>query len=233
MDYSARFSKEAYNMVKSGNKQKRVNEINNNIVDTGFKVDSSLSNRDILYLKNDKTKEHHIAVRGTDSSSRGLKKGQDIMTDVKYALGQEKHDKHFKKKINRINNLVKNAPEDANITLSGHSLGGGVATEALKSKKHVRERVTHTDTYNSAFSPFTKTASKAIQKKLKDNVIHHRTKLDAVSASSLINNSIGKIKEYDSSEMKHIKYIPKPLEDAFESLDQLRHHTIDQFIKKE
>ena len=125
-------------MVKSGNKTKWVNGINKTIEHTGFKVDDKKSNRDILYLTNDKTGEHHIAVRGTDASSRGLKKAQDVMTDLKFALGKETHDKHFKNKINRINNLVKQAPEDAKISMSGHSLGGGVATKALKSKKNVR-----------------------------------------------------------------------------------------------
>jgi hypothetical protein len=63
-DYSARFSKEAYKMVKSGDKGKRIDNINNSIADTGFKVDRTKSNRDILYLSNDNTNEHHIAVRG-------------------------------------------------------------------------------------------------------------------------------------------------------------------------
>jgi hypothetical protein len=62
-------------------------------------------------------------------------------------------------------------------------------------------------------------------------VVHHRNVYDAVSASSAVNNSVGTIKEYQgTAENKHIKYIPKPLEHVFNSLDQLRHHSIDQFI---
>ena len=101
MEHSALFAKASYDMVKSGNKTKRIDGINKTIAHTGFTADSNLSNRDILYLKNNKTGEHHIAVRGTDASSRGLKKTQDIMTDLKFAMGKESHDKHFKKKINK------------------------------------------------------------------------------------------------------------------------------------
>jgi outer membrane protein OmpA-like peptidoglycan-associated protein len=137
-DYSARFSKEAYKMVKSGDKGKRIDNINNSIADTGFKVDRTKSNRDILYLSNDNTNEHHIAVRGTDASSKGLKKTQDILTDLTFAVGAEQHNKHFKKKINKINKLVKQAPTDAHISLSGHSIAGGIVTEALKTKKRKR-----------------------------------------------------------------------------------------------
>jgi hypothetical protein len=233
MEHSALFAKASYDMVKSGNKTKRIDGINKTIAHTGFTADSNLSNRDILYLKNNKTGEHHIAVRGTDASSRGLKKTQDIMTDLKFAMGKESHDKHFKKKINRINNLVKQTPEDAKITMSGHSLGGGVVTEALKSKKNIREKVSHTDTYNAAFSPFTKKASKAVQKSLKDDVVHHRTKYDAVSASSAVNNSVGTVVEHETKENKHIKHVPKVLEHAIESVQQLKHHTIDNFIDEE
>jgi hypothetical protein len=230
MENYARFSKASYEMVKSGDKNKRVNNINKSISDTGFEVVPHLSNRDILYLKNDKTKEHHIAVRGTDASSRGLKKTQDVLTDVKFAMGQEAHDKHFNKKVNRINNLVKEVPSDYKLSLSGHSLGGGVVSEALKKKQNVKNRVDEARTFNSAFSPFSSDPSKATQKKLKDKVIHHRTRHDVVSASSMNHNKLGTVVEQESKDMKHIKYIPKPLQHAFESVDQLRHHTIDQFI---
>jgi hypothetical protein len=228
--YSALFSREAYNMLGSASKSKRLNKINKNISHTGFRATEE-SNRDILHLVNDKTGETHISVRGTDAGAKGKTK-QDVLTDLKFALGKETHDKHFKKKINRINNLVKKTPK-GDITLSGHSLGGGIANEAMKSKKNIRERVSHSDTYNSAFSPFTKKASKNVQKQLKDKVIHHRNKSDLVSASSAINNTVGKVKEYETKEVKKIKKIPSHLSGVFDSLDQLKAHSIDQFINED
>ena len=228
--YAARFSKEAYNLVKSGDKHKRWDLIDKNIEDTGFKVDRSKTNRDILYLVNETTGEHHIAVRGTDGNSKGLKNKQDILTDLTFALGAEKHNKHFNKKVNRINKLVKQS-DSKDITMSGHSLGGGITNEAIKSKKHVRDKVKHVDTYNAAFSPFTKNASKATEKKLKSKVIHHRNKFDGVSASSLVNNTTGTIKEYDTKDIKKLpKFVPEHLKNAFNTIDQLKAHSVDQFI---
>jgi len=226
--YAARFSKEAYNLVKSGDKHKRWDLIDKNIEDTGFKVDRSKTNRDILYLVNETTGEHHIAVRGTDTS--GKKTKQDILTDLTFALGAEKHNKHFNKKVNRINNLVKQS-DSKDITMSGHSLGGGITNEAIKSKKHVRDKVTHLDTYNAAFSPFTKQASKATEKKLKSKVIHHRTAGDLVSKASMINNTTGTIQEHETKEIKKLpKFVPEHLKNAFNTIDQLKAHSIDQFI---
>jgi alpha-beta hydrolase superfamily lysophospholipase len=230
---NARFARESYNLVKSGSKDKRSDLIDNNIKDTGFKVDRSKTNRDILYLVNPTTKEHHIAVRGTDTS--GKKSAQDVLTDLTFAVGAEKHNKHFNKKVNRINRLVKNAPEDAKITASGHSLGGGIISEAMKNKKNVRNRVENVDSYNGAFSPFTKKASKKVEKELKTKVTHHRTKQDAVSLSSSVNNTTGIVKEYETKQhiSKLPKLVPEHLKKSFSNVQQLAHHSIDNFIDDE
>ena len=132
--YGPRFSKEAYNMLGSASKSKRVEQINKNISDTGYKVDEGKSNRDILYLINKDTKEVYIVSRGTDAT--GTKKMKtDLRQDLNFALGREAHDKATKKNVNRINNLVKQTPEEYKIYMAGHSLGNVSMMEALKKKK--------------------------------------------------------------------------------------------------
>lgn len=232
-EHSALFSQQAYKMLGgTNNKEQRLKAINDNIKHTGFKA-TSKSNRDMLHLVNETTGEHHISVRGTDASFKRAKTKQDIMTDLKFAFGKEKHDKHFKKKINRIDNLIKQIPTGKKVSLSGHSLGGGVVTEAVKTKRNIRGRVDNTTTYNSAFSPFTKGASKQTTKDLKNKLTHHRNKYDLVSASSLVNNTVGTVIQHepkDNETINKIKIVPEHLKNIFNSVEQLKHHSIDQFI---
>jgi hypothetical protein len=224
--HSALFSQQAYEMVKSGNKADRLNKINKTIGHTGFEA-TDKSNRDMLHLVNKTTGEHHISVRGTDASS-GLKTKEDIKTDALFGLGMS--DKHFKKKINRIDKLVKGIPHEAKITASGHSLGGGIITGAMKTKRNIRRRITDVNTYNPAVASLTPKASKVVEKELKNKITHHRNKNDFVSASILPNNLVGTVKEHEPKKLKKPKSIPKKMKHLFDSLDQLKHHSIDQFI---
>tara|TARA_R100000951_G_scaffold115524_1_gene123881 strand:+ start:2857 stop:3567 length:711 start_codon:yes stop_codon:yes gene_type:complete len=225
-DLSALFSQQAYVMDEQKSKDERINKINETIKDTGFKANSEKSNRDMLYLQNDKG-QTHIAVKGTSNK-------QDVGTDLFLALGAEKHNKHFKKKTNRINNLVKKTIVDdptQEIFLSGHSLGGSVVNDAMKNKKSVRENVT-ANTFNAGASPFVKKASKKVEKELKDGrLTNHRITTDAVSASSAVNPLAGNTKTYKPKQNKHIKKVPKFLNHVFDTVEQLRVHSIDNFVK--
>jgi hypothetical protein len=230
--YSARFARESYEMVKSGSKDKRIDKINKNIADTGFKANPTKSNRDVLYLQNDDIKEVYIVSRGTSTNS--FKTKTDVRQDLNFALGFESHDKATKKNVNRINNLVKSVPEGYKIIMAGHSLGAVSMTQALKKKKEVRRRVSEAHTFNGASSPFTDNkVSKAVEKDLKKKITHHRNKYDLVSANH--SNTIGKVVHYEPNETKtkHIKKIPNHLKDVFESVQQLKNHSIDQFIDEE
>jgi len=229
--HSARFAKASYDMVKSGSKTKRLNKINDTIKDTGFAAVAQHSNRDILYLQNDKTKEVHIANRGTDTSGKMTK--TDIRQDLAFAFGQSAHDKATKKNVKKIKKLVKATPEDYTITMSGHSLGNVAPTEALKSSAEVRRRVKSFDSFNGAHSPFTnKAPSKAVKKELKEKITNHRVVGDIVSASSHA-NAVGQVAEYEGNELKHIKSIPKFLKPVINTVQQLKTHSIDNFIEKD
>ena len=116
------------------------------------------------------------------------------------------------------------------------AIAGTVVSEAMKTKRNIRNRVSSATTYNAGFSPFTKSASKQTKKDLKDKLTHHRNKYDLVSASSIANNTVGTVVEHEpkqSKKLDKIKIIPENLKHVFNSVEQLKHHSIDQFIDDE
>ena len=100
-----KLAKASYYMTSSGNKDERINKLNNSIAHTGFKAIKDKSNRVIVYYKNPNLKQTYIAHRGTDI--HGKKAKADLSADVSYILGLEKHNKEFKKRANKTNQLIK------------------------------------------------------------------------------------------------------------------------------
>jgi hypothetical protein len=240
-DLSARLAQETYNMLGKKSKEDRIKKINENIKDTGYKAIHGKSNRDVVYFQNDDTKTIHIAHRGTDSSGKNHGKGKtgvDITADLMFAIGQEKHNKEFKKRRDTTSKLVKDIPDDYKLNMSGHSYGHGSMIDTIKNKKNVRDKLIKSgglaEGYNGASSPFTKKASKATKEALKNSVVHHRTNSDLVSKASILNSDVGEVKTYkEKKSKKYHKAIPKHLQHVFNSLDQLNAHSLNNFIKNQ
>jgi hypothetical protein len=233
-DIAARLANETYNMLGNKSKQERIDKINENIADTGYRAIPSKSNRDIVYFQNDDTKTVTISHRGTDVT--GKKTKQDVGADLMFALGAEKHSKEFKKRRDTTSKLVKDIPDDYKLNMSGHSYGYGSMVDTIKNKKNVRDKLIKSgglaEGFNGASSPFTKKASKTRQKELQDSVIHHRIDDDLVSKASILNNDVGVVKTYKQKSNKKIyKSIPSHLKKVFNSLDQLNAHSLNNFIK--
>jgi hypothetical protein len=218
------FSQEAYNMLGSKSKEKRMSKINDNISKYGYKVVPEASNRDILTVDNGTNR--YIAHRGTAANDKHKAK-DDIMADLTFAVGKEKHDKSFKKRRKFTDNIVKGTDPSKKIILTGHSLAGGTSAFAME-KKSIRDRVSEAHTYNPAISPFTKKPGKKVVKELNEKVTHHRVQGDVVSASATPN--YGKVKTYKANTMKKLKKIPKHLAKAVSSLDVLNNHALENFI---
>jgi hypothetical protein len=218
------FSEQAYNMLGSKSKEKRMNKINDNISSYGYKVVPEASNRDILTVDNGTNR--FISHRGTAANDKHKAK-DDIMADLPFAFGKEHHDKSFKKRRKFTDNIVKATDPNKKIVLTGHSLGGGTSAFAME-KKSIRDRVSEAHTYNPAISPFTKKPGKKIVKELNEKITHHRVQGDVVSASSTPN--YGKVKTYQASTMKKLNKIPKHLAKAVSSLDVLNNHSLHNFI---
>ena len=230
----AKASKATYAMLGSKNKTERINDADDILEGTGFKTISVLSNRDVVYFRNDDTKQIIIAHRGTDVS--GFKTTKDLGSDFLIAVGQEQQGEEFKKRNNRTKKLFKDIPDDYSVFLTGHSYGGSSINESLKSSKLIRDRVDGVSTFNAGFSPFSKKGvGKTTADKLDNKVIHYRTDDDVVSSSIRVNKPFGKIVEYKAKEdviNKIGKAIPLPLQLIFKTRSQINTHKLDNFIKK-
>lgn len=223
---NALFAQQSYEMSKSGNKDERINKINNHedIKKSGFKAIKEKSGRDITYFENQKDKQVVIAHRGTDVT--GAKANIDIGSDLSYAFGAEKHNKNFKKRTKETKKLMKNIDPSYHVTLTGHSLGGMTVNESLLNKS-VRGSTDIAHTYNAGINPFGKPVSKPIKKELENKVIHHRTKNDIISKAE---GPHGVTLTYDEKKKKIYKKIPKKHLNTFKTVDQLNSHGIKQFL---
>ena len=232
-DTLAKASLATYSMLGSKSKTERVENADEIMEGTGFKVVDSLSGRDVLYLANDDDKQVIIAHRGTDIT--GYKTAPDLKSDFLIAMGMEKQGEEFIKRKNKTKALIKNIPDDYSVFLSGHSYGGSSINESLKGSKLIRDRVDTVATFNSGFSPFSKQGvGKTTARKLDDKVTHYRTDEDVVSSSIRINKPFGKIVEYKPKinvMMEAGRKIPSALQPIFSGQHQINIHKITNFIK--
>ena len=154
---------------------------------------------------------------------------EDLQSDFNLAIGRDS--KGLKKRRKRTENLFKQTPDEYDISMTGHSLGGHTAVDSALRSNHVRNRVKDIHTYNGAFSPFTKVGKKKVQD-LDNKVTHHRIEGDAVSSIHKISPAIGSVKTYKPKNKNKYKYkvIPKHLQKTFNSLDQLNNHSISNFL---
>lgn len=229
---SARFSEASYRMLESGNKDERSKRINDDIKDTGYVVDTGNSNRDILVLRDEKNSKVHIAHRGTDTSGKRSK--QDITADLAFGVGLAQHNEHFNKRKNRTQKIVKQYRDGNEISLSGHSYGGGSAQFSLANSKAVRNSVKVAHTFNTASHPIAISATKVgrkVKKDLDDKVIHHRHKDDVVSAGLKSVVPFGKVKEYGGKE-SITKRLLKNSNPLFKTASVLDAHKLHHFIEK-
>ena len=222
-DY-ARFAEASYDMLGSASKEDRVAGINKKLSDTGFKVNSDKSNRDMIYLINDTTGEHHISLRGTATK-------QDIVSDANIATGTLTGTKEFNKRNNRVKKYTKEVPDGAKFTMSGHSLGGMWNQTILKKSTNVRDRVDEVHTFNSAANPLvgeSRVGSKK-KKQLDQKVIHHRTTDDIVSKPFEINVPFGQVQTYKTQPMKNKVKVPLKLAGLFNTAQAYHAHKLDHF----
>ena len=143
-------------------------------------IDPSLSSRHQTVFVSTKTKEVVVAVRGTDVLSKDTR-WKDVKTDLGIAAGVS----HLGKRYKSVAKIVDKAADkyDTKPVMSGHSLGGKIASDIARSKdlKGV--------IYNAGSSPVDVFA--AIKRKLlgakKPDIEHHNTnigkRVDPVSIS--------------------------------------------------
>ena len=118
-------------------------------------------------------------------SHRGTSNLKDVATDANIALGMEAFGPRMKSAEAALLDLHKLYPDHV-ISLTGHSLGGGVATH-LMSEYGTREWIGHATTFNAATSPLQQTfkrlqaLGKGEAQALGRKTTHIRFKNDVVS----------------------------------------------------
>jgi len=198
-----------------------------------------------------KHKENYIiAHKGTDLSNINSAK-KDVRSDLNIALGNKEADalhKRRTKNTERIIKGIKKESKDANIYLTGSSLGGSTSSHAMASSKYVRDNVKQHDTFNSGSSALQKApdVSPEVKEELMKKSTHHRIKGDAIS-DHVKDNLIGRVKEYQTTKKPtiadHILKLATPLlkrtfvgralgYGAKKVLDTLRAHSLTNFIRK-
>ena len=222
-----KLAKGAYYMTSSGNKDERINKLNKYISDTGFKAIKEKSNRDVVYYENPDLKQTYISHRGTHIGSKKTK--QDLSADLSYILGLEKHNKHFKHRAEFTNKIIKTIDPSHEVFLSGHSYGGASIHHTLENKKEVLNRVSKAYTFNPLNSPFhNPKVSKDKEKKLNEKVEVHRIQGDIVSTPDYTYGITRTYKPKDNMQLP--VFIPEHLQPHFDTVQQLKTHSIENFV---
>jgi hypothetical protein len=130
--------KEASSYAYTHRKRGRVAEkekirILDSLAKKGYQLDSDLSDRETSVFVNPETKQVMIAHRGTDlSDPKTFLK--DLKSDGNILIGKTRRDKRFLEAEEKFNQVKgKYSPEEYQLNVTGHSLGGALA-------KHVNQR---------------------------------------------------------------------------------------------
>lgn len=208
------------------------------------------SNPEISTYKHNEKPQYVISHRGTNlADAKSARK--DVRADLNIALGNKEADvlhKRRTKQTEEIIKAIKKQEPKSDVYLTGHSLGGSTASNAMASSKVVRDNVKELHTFNSGSSALQKppSVSPEVRAELMQKSTHHRVKGDMIS-EHVEKNLIGKQKIYESKKKpsiaEHILKLATPLlkrtfigkavgYGARKVLDTLRAHSISNFTRK-
>ena len=145
-----------------------------------------------------------LNVKGTDVTNK-----RDILSDIRLGLGLSKHDKQFSSRKKQIKDHLKKE-DPKSVTLTGHSLGGSIATSAMAKSKSVRDNVRSAELFNTGYTKeFNKEINKGLSKDdkklLKNKLTHHHTEGDVISTALTNRGTIGRVKKIKSDDVNPLK----------------------------
>lgn len=176
-------------------KDKATKKINKRLKGSGYEL--MKLKRGVAHYKKDG--EHILSVKGTNPTHY-----KDLLSDVSIGLGLTSKDQQFKKRQKDIKNIYKSIPKEDKIDITGHSLGGSIATAVMTNSKSIRDRTNEAHLYNTGYTKqFHKSLKEGVDKEtrrqLNDKITHHHIKGDVIS-SQLKNGAIGTVKQYEPPE---------------------------------
>ena len=136
-----------------------------------------------------------ISVKGTDPKNM-----MDLTSDIHLAVGRLSGDAQLKHRRHDIKKIYSKTEGDKYLT--GHSLGGSIASKVLADSPSIRRETTEAHLFNTGSTKaFSKELSKPLDKEakqeLKNKVVQHRVKTDLISNSGV---ALGKTKLYDQKD---------------------------------
>jgi len=224
----AQFANASYALNSSKKKEDRFRQAEA-LVPKNYELHEK-SNRDVAMFVNGDKKHAIIAHRGSD-----FKKKRDIGADIKFALGLQAHSKEYQKRAGMTERMVKDIPGDFKIDLTGHSYGGASALHSAIVRPKLRQRLNKIHIYNPATQMpkqkpklYRKEKAPDVERDLHEKTTVHRTQGDV---PSVVGTDYGTVETHDVKDGRFKSAVmPELAKPAFQTLDQLKTHSIENFI---
>jgi len=232
----ARMAEATYHQNSTASKGERFKKQNNAVKDLGYSVEEPHTNKHISTFRNGDT--YVIAHKGTDLHSKKKNVFQDLKNDFNILIGKDGNSSMTKKRTNKTKKIMKQIKKDnpnAQIHLTGHSLGSMTAYGATQDK-YITKNINSLNTFNGGASPLFNSSishDKETKKRVKKIATHHHIEGDSIS-SGIKGNWVGKFKKYKSDKKpSHTKRVLSALSPVFNTLGKakqtLESHSLKNF----
>jgi len=224
----AKMAEATYSMNTTKSKAQRLADAQE-VAPDGYHIHEKSTSNVSLFL-NPETKKATIAHRGTALNERSRNK--DVSSDLLYGMGLTAHSKQLSKRVKDSEKLLAHVPDDYELNMSGHSLGGASMLHTLEKSHKVRDRVNKAHGFNPLLNPFESKvhrkrheSKKDAEAKLNDQITIHRATGDI---ASMREHQYGKVVKH-KVKAKKPKVVPKKFKDVFDTVNQLATHSISNF----
>ncbi len=203
------FADLSYSMNTDEDRATRINNINSQIPDEWSVVEEH-SDRRQLTLYNSTDHHYHTAIKGTSPTGTGST--QDLIQDAMIGLNMVDKNKQFDKRHDKLVDAVNSFEDDAEWTLSSHSLGSAQGQYSLSKSKDLTNRLSEAHMFNGAAHPLTDSAfgktTKSQKATLENKVTHHRDENDIVSLGlTTAGSNMGTTKTYKSKDKSSTQHL--------------------------
>lgn len=140
--------------------------------------------------------DHNVlSIKGTNPTNF-----RDLASDLKIGIGLTSKDKQFKERKKKVKKILKTIPKEQSVNISGHSLGGSIATSMMAQSKSIRDKVDKVDNFNTGYTKafhaeIKKDITPAVRKELNSKITHHVVSGDVIS-EPLRSGAVGAVKTY-------------------------------------